>query len=128
MPTIPWILVVDDDPAMCRTLSRLLKGHGFHASLFQEGHQALAQLRRGVPYPDALVVDIHIPDLSGLKIMRALTGEGVRIPTLAISGLFESLSAEQMSRLGCNDFLEKPFKSEQFMERIRLLLIEDTRR
>jgi len=121
MATIPWILVVDDDPAMCKTLRRLLKGCGFQATSFQEGLQALAQLRKGVPYPDALVVDIHIPDLSGLKIMRALTGQGIHIPTLA-------LGADQLNRLGCHDFLEKPFKSEQFMERIHELLLESSRR
>ena len=124
----PRVLVVDDDPVMCKTLRRLLNERGFEATSFHEGRRALMQLHRGVPYPNVLVMDLHIPDLSGLKIMRTLTGEGIRIPTLAISGLFESLSADQLARLGCHDFLEKPFKAEQFLERIGRLLLEDPRR
>lgn len=115
----PWILMIDDDRNLCRNVGQILVANGMRASFLDDGSHALSQFRRGAERPDVLVVDVHLPVVTGLDLLRALRAEGISIPTLLISGLRLAISPEQMDVIGCDAFLEKPFGAEQLLRRIR---------
>lgn len=114
--------MIDDDRGLCRNIGQILVANGMRASFLDDGARALAQFRMGARRPDALVVDVHLPVVTGLDLLRGLREDGIAIPTLLISGLRLALSREQMDGIGCSAFLEKPFGAELFLRRIRELV------
>lgn len=115
------ILIVDDESAICRVLSCLLKREGFEVSTAVDGLEALAILTNqdgsGAPV-DLLLTDFNLPYLTGLEIVDALTYEGIAVPVLMMSGNHdESLEYEAYAR-GCLAFLKKPFEPQALLEAV----------
>src|SRR5690348_722945 len=79
----PWIAIVDDDPAVLKGLTRLLRTRGLHAKTYGSAQEFLAALPNGVP--ECLVVDLQMPEMSGLELLQYLTKNDVRIPTIVIT-------------------------------------------
>ena len=79
----PWIAVVDDDPAVLKALSRLLRSHSFRAQSFGSGREFLAALPDGLPI--CLIVDLQMPEMDGLELQQHLVSNGIEIPTILIS-------------------------------------------
>src|SRR5438876_10446816 len=79
----PWIAIVDDDPAVLKALSRLLRTHSFHARTFVSGQELLAALPTGLP--ECLIVDLQMPEMNGLELQQHLVSNGIRIPTILIT-------------------------------------------
>src|SRR5436189_4262586 len=80
------VLVVEDDPAVRELLRISLESVGYHVALAEHGLDALMQIDRAQPKPNLLLVDIMIPELDGLSLVRALKGrpETARIPVVFI--------------------------------------------
>jgi Response regulator len=78
--TCPWIAVVDDDPAVLKALSRLLRSRAFRVQTFESGQDFLAALPHGLP--ECLIVDLQMPGMSGLDLQQHLARNGIPIPTL----------------------------------------------
>lgn len=74
---------MDDDPAVLRALSRLLRSHAFHARTYGSGQEFLAALPADVP--DCLIVDFQMPEMNGLELQQHLVSNGVKIPTILIT-------------------------------------------
>ena len=114
------ILVVDDDRGLRDVLRRSLMLGGYNVELAQSGGDALAQLTSKTP--DAVILDIGLPDIDGLEVCRLLRREGNRIPVLmltardAVSDRIEGLDA------GADDYLVKPFDVDELKARVRALL------
>lgn len=114
------LLVVDDDRALRDTLSRALRLSGYDVRLAENGSDALAEVASGVP--DAVILDIGLPDIDGLDVCRMLRRDGNRVPILmltardAVSDRIDGLDA------GADDYLGKPFAVEELLARIRALL------
>ena len=81
--TSPWIAIVDDDPAVLRALSRLLRSHAFRAQTYGSGQEFLAALPDGLP--DCLIVDLQMPEMNGLELQQHLVSNGIAIPTILIT-------------------------------------------
>lgn len=79
----PWIAIVDDDPAVLRALSRLLRSHAFRARTYGSGREFLAALQADVPY--CLIVDLQMPEMNGLELQQHLLSNGIKIPTILIT-------------------------------------------
>src|SRR5436309_13731405 len=79
----PWIAIVDDDPAVLKALSRLLRSRAFRAQTYGSGEEFLAALPAGLPV--CLIVDLQMPEMNGLELQRHLIGNGIRIPTILIT-------------------------------------------
>ena len=77
------IAVVDDDPAVLKALSRLLRSRAFHVYTYGSGQAFLASLPNGLP--DCLVVDFKMPAMSGLELHERLVRDRFRIPTIMIT-------------------------------------------
>src|SRR5579862_9922328 len=114
------LLVVDDDRALREVLRRALQLAGYEIELADSGATALAQI--AATPPDAVVLDIGLPDLDGLDVCRLLRAEGNRVPVLmltardAVADRIEGLDA------GADDYLVKPFDVDELKARLRALL------
>jgi DNA-binding response OmpR family regulator len=114
------ILVVDDDRAVRDALRRALTLGGYEVQVAEGGEAGLAQVAAG--QPDAMVLDVMMPDLSGIEVCRHLRRAGDRLPILmltardAISDRVEGLDA------GADDYLVKPFERQELLARLRALL------
>jgi two-component system response regulator MprA len=115
-----YVAIVDDDPAIRSALGRALRMEGYEVELFEDGASALraVQLRA----PDAIILDLQLPDLDGLEVCRKIRGAGDATPILmltarnAIDDRVEGLDA------GADDYLIKPFDLSELLARLRALL------
>ena len=114
------LLVVDDDRGLRDVLRRALSLSGYEVRLAESGAEALGEVATGVP--DAMVLDIGLPDIDGLEVCRTLRREGNRLPVLmltardAVSDRIDGLDA------GADDYLVKPFDIDELKARLRALL------
>ena len=112
--------MVDDDRAVRDALRRALTLGGYEVHVAEGGETGLAQV--SASQPDAMVLDVMMPDLSGIEVCRHLRRDGNRIPILmltardAISDRVEGLDA------GADDYLVKPFDLDELKARVRALL------
>jgi two-component system response regulator MprA len=118
------ILVVDDDRSVRDALRRALTLGGYEVDSAEDGQQALTRLSSSSP--DAMVLDVGMPDVDGLEVCRRLRGAGDRTPILmltardAVSDRIDGLDA------GADDYLVKPFDVGELKARIRALLRRST--
>jgi two-component system response regulator MprA len=114
------VLIVDDDRSLREALRRTLTLGGFETVSAGSGEEALAQVADASP--DALVLDVGLPDLDGLEVCRRLREAGNRVPVLmltardAIEDRIDGLDA------GADDYLVKPFDVGELKARLRALL------
>jgi DNA-binding response OmpR family regulator len=113
----PTILVVDDNPSVTRALSALLRHAGYTASVFNAGLAALEYARK---YPPAAaVVDIHLPDVSGLILARELRQcLGDATPIIVVSGDTSMENLNSLKLAGATYFFSKPLRPAQLLERL----------
>ena len=114
------ILVVDDDAAIRRMLTRTLEREGYAVEAAADGGAALASVERLVP--DLLVLDVAMPGLDGLAVSRALRRRGLSVPILMLTA--RDAVEDRIAGLdsGADDYLVKPFAPGELLARIRALL------
>jgi two-component system response regulator MprA len=114
------LLVVDDDRALRDVLRRALTLGGYDVRLAESGAEALADIAGAVP--DAVVLDIGLPDIDGLEVCRLLRREGNRVPVLMLTA--RDAVADRIDGLdaGADDYLVKPFDIDELKARLRALL------
>jgi two-component system response regulator MprA len=114
------ILIVDDDRALRDALRRALVLGGYETVPVENGESALAELARSAP--DAVVLDIGLPDIDGLEVCRRLRGSGNRVPVLMLTA--RDAVADRIDGLdaGADDYLVKPFDVGELRARLRALL------
>jgi two-component system KDP operon response regulator KdpE len=113
------ILVVDDEPALRRTLQANLSARGYDVTAVETGEAALQQA--GVQLPDLVILDLMLPGLSGLDVCRALRAASA-VPILVLSARGEEQTKVQALDLGADDYLTKPFGMDELLARVRALL------
>lgn len=119
------VFLVDDDPAVLRALTRLLRAAGFEACAypsaltFLEEHDAAA--------PGCAVVDLAMPGLTGLELQRVLAASGCERPIVFITARGDIPASVQAMKAGAVDFLTKPFDDEELLSAIRTALEKDRR-
>jgi FixJ family two-component response regulator len=109
----PSIAVVDDDPAVLKGLSRLLRSHAFHARTYGSGQEFLAALPAGLP--DCLIVDLQMPGMNGLELQQHLVSNGINIPTILISAYGDVGLRDQAGLVAS---LRKPLQQQALFEAI----------
>jgi two-component system KDP operon response regulator KdpE len=117
MPT--RILIVDDEPSILATMAPLLRGRGYDVSTATSGHAALEAVDRQPP--QLVILDLGLPDLDGIEVARRLR-EGRAIPILVLSA--RGAEHDKVSALdaGADDYVTKPFSSEELLARVRAAL------
>src|SRR6201994_3421926 len=110
------IFVVDDDPAVRDTLSMVLSAGGYEVICFADGAALLSVARSRTP--SAILLDVHIPGKSGLDVLKELHGEDYPAPIFIISGQGDIAMAVSAIKSGALDFIEKPFRGNELVERL----------
>jgi FixJ family two-component response regulator len=119
------VFVVDDDPRMCEALGELFMSLGLHARAFGTAADYLA-----FPKPDlpaCLILDLELPDMSGLDLQKRIAGEH-HPPIIFITGHGDIPSSVCALKRGAVDFLTKPFDQRALIEAICAALAQDRRR
>jgi two-component system KDP operon response regulator KdpE len=114
------ILVVDDEAAIRRALVANLSGHGFDVATAASGGEALVQVERA--RPDLVLLDLGLPDRSGLEVVATLRQRGFEAPIVILSVHDEEEQKVQALDAGADDYLTKPFGMNELLARIRAAL------
>lgn len=114
------ILVVDDEAPIRKLLRVGLGTEGYSMSEASSGRfaiQALAQAK-----PDLIVLDLGLPDISGLDLLRRWRGEGIGLPIIILSSRTDEAGIVEALELGADDYVTKPFGMNELVARIRVAL------
>ncbi len=111
------VLVVDDEAAIRDSLHMILEYEGYRVEEAASGSQALTRV--GERAPDAIVLDIKMPEMDGLELLKALRERGYEMPVLMISGHADVATAVEATRRGAFDFFEKPLQRERVLLSLR---------
>jgi two-component system response regulator MprA len=117
------ILVVDDERAVRESVRRALELEGYVVELAADGQEALDLLASSEGgEPDALVLDVLMPQLDGLEVCRRLRRAGSRLPVLMLTARAEVENRVEGLDAGADDYVAKPFALEELLARLRALL------
>jgi two-component system response regulator FixJ len=119
----PTIYVVDDDDGMRRALDTLLSTVGYRTAVFSRPSEFLAQFK-----PEAhscVVLDIRMPEMSGLEVQQQLNRRGSLLPVIFITGHGDVPMAVQAMKEGAFEFIQKPFRDQDLLDRINHALKQD---
>lgn len=115
---LPCILIVEDNPSIARALAELLRKQEYDAIVSLRGLDALEKARRG--RFEAAVIDLHLPDMSGLILSQKLREQlGPDAPIIILSGDTSMETLNSLSFVGATYFFSKPVNSERLIERLR---------
>lgn len=113
------VLIVDDDPRICRTISRYLEVEGYSVKYCGNSTVATELLRTFLP--DLVLLDLNLPDGNGLDIARTIRSFS-NIGIIVISGTIEQVDKILSLELGADDFLSKPLNLREVLARIRTVM------
>jgi two-component system response regulator MprA len=117
------ILVVDDERAVRESLRRALELEGYEIELAADGQEALQRLEgNGESQPDAVLLDVLMPNMDGLEVCRRLRRSGNRVPVLMLTARDEVENRVAGLDAGADDYVTKPFALEELVARVRALL------
>jgi FixJ family two-component response regulator len=102
----PWIAIVDDDPSVLKALTRLLRARAYEAKTYGSAREFLAALPEGAP--ECLVVDLQMPEMSGVELLQYLARNDIQIPTIIITAHGDAEGRERCELAGAVAFLAKP--------------------
>lgn len=114
------VLVVDDEPVLAEMVSMALRYEGWNISTAGDGESAIAAARN--QRPDVVVLDVMLPDMSGLDVLHKLRGEIPQLPVLLLTA--KDAVEDRIAGLtaGGDDYVTKPFSIEEVVLRLRALL------
>jgi DNA-binding response OmpR family regulator len=113
------ILVVDDEPTLRETLAENLEIEGFRVVTAADGREALEQFRQA--RPDLVVLDLMLPELSGIEVCRLIRRES-DVPILMLTARDSELDKVVGLELGADDYVTKPFGLRELLARVRALI------
>ena len=114
------VLVVDDDHSLRRMLERSLLAEGFEVQAVADGGAALAAIERSAP--DLVVLDVALPGMDGLAVCRRLRDKGFAQPVLMLTARDGVADRVAGLEVGADDYLIKPFATEELVARLRALM------
>lgn len=121
--TEPVVYVVDDDDGMRRALDTLLSTVGYKTAVFSRPSEFLATFKTDAA--GCLVLDIRMPDMSGLELQQHLNRMGSMLPVIFITGHGDIPMAVQAMKEGAFEFIQKPFRDQDLLDRINHALKQD---
>lgn len=114
------IVVVDDEPALLRSVARSLRFEGYTVTTADDGPEALDAIASS--RPDAVVLDLMLPTLGGVEVCRRLRAAGETVPVLMLTARDAITDRVAGLDAGADDYLVKPFAYEELLARLRALL------
>jgi two-component system phosphate regulon response regulator OmpR len=120
MTPIQRILVVDDDPEIRKLLARYIESQGFRVSLAASCRELRDKLATN--HVDLIVLDVMLPDGSGLEVCRDLRAQRSSVPIILLTALKEDVDRIIGLEIGADDYLGKPFNPRELIARVRAVL------
>jgi FixJ family two-component response regulator len=114
------VFVVDDDPAVLRSLGRLLRSAGFESLTFSSPEEFLRLVGPGAA--GCLILDLAMPGLDGFEIQRELSARGSELPVVFVTGHGDIPKTVEAMKKGASDFLTKPVDDEVLLRAVRRAL------
>lgn len=119
--TRPTVLIVDDHQTVTKALSAVIQRSGFQTITFNNGRAAIDHVKTNPV--DAVILDIHMPDISGLVVSQILRTElGPNVPIIILSGDVSMETINSLPHVGATYFLSKPIKADQIITHLQRLL------
>ncbi len=113
----PTVVVVDDDVSVRESLELLIESEGWQPALFQSAHEFLARLPTVTP--SCLILDVNLPDLSGLDIQQHISNEQFSTPIIFITGYGDIPTSVRAMKAGAAEFLTKPLDDGILLQAVR---------
>jgi len=122
MPRVPalYVAIVDDDASVRKALARLLRAFAINPQTFGSAREFLDSLPSGVP--ECLVLDLHMPDMTGLELQSELLARNDRIPIIFMSAHGDDSARAQGLNAGAVAFLGKPWETQELLDAVQLAL------
>ena len=120
----PVVMVVDDDSGVRNAMRILLKSVGLEATLYGSAQEFLAAYQPA--QPGCLVLDIRMPGMSGLELQQQLNLRGAVVPVIFMTGHGDIPMAVEAMQHGAFDFLQKPFRDQDLLDRIQRAIVRDS--
>lgn len=111
------IFILDDDAAVRDSLSMLIESAGYKTETFASCREFLA--RSPLPSRACLLLDVHMPEMTGLQLQDEMSRRGLKLPVIVMTGQADVPVAVRAMKAGALDFIEKPFSDEVMLESIR---------
>jgi FixJ family two-component response regulator len=111
------VFVIDDDASMREAISRLLHAIGLTVRTFGSAREFLGT--RLPDIPACVVLDVRLPDLSGLDLQREMVERGIHVPVIFITGHGDIQMSVQAMKAGAVEFLTKPFRDQELIDAVR---------
>jgi len=115
-----YVAIVDDDAAIRSSLGRALRMENYEVELFEDGSSALKAIQ--LRAPDAIVLDLQLPDIDGLEVCRRIRRSGDTTPILMLTARNAVNDRVEGLDVGADDYLVKPFDLAELLARLRALL------
>jgi FixJ family two-component response regulator len=122
----PVVMVVDDDSGVRNAMRALLKSVGLNALLFPSAQEFLTAY--DPQQPGCLLLDIRMPGMSGMDLQQELNLRGAVVPVIFMSGHADIPMAVEAMQHGAFDFLQKPFRDQDLLDRIQRAIAKDEER
>ena len=116
MPERLSVFVVDDDASIRTSITRLLREHGFRATVFGSGRALFDH--NDFSKAICIIIDVNLNDQSGIELRRRLANEGVKSPVIYITGNDSPAKRLAAIESGCIAYLNKPFTAQSFIEAV----------
>ena len=120
-PTRQTIFIIDDDASVRRALRRLIRSVGLNVVTFATAEEFLQAPHQ--PAPDCLILDVHLPGLSGFELQERLTAEGSAVPIVFITAYADDQVRELARQGSAIAFLEKPFEEQALLDALARALV-----
>jgi len=118
--TQPMVFVVDDDASMRGAVSNLIRSVGFQVEAFTSAQEFLASTRPDTPC--CLILDVRLPQVSGLDIQAELTKAEIHIPIIFVTGHGDVPMSVKAMKAGAVEFLTKPFRDQDLLDAVKVAL------
>lgn len=122
-PDRPLVRVVDDDESVRRAVGELLRSVGFSVAAYRSAHDFLAEDKPETP--GCLVLDVHLPGLTGLDLQKKLVGTDRALPIIFVTGMGDIPMSVSAMKGGAFEFLTKPFDTVSLLEAVRSAVEKD---
>lgn len=122
-PSQCQILIVDDEPELCKVLKKVLEKEGYRVLTATKGQKALSLLKKEKIH--LLLLDLKMPDIGGLELLKRIRGKGKiknPVPAVILTAYGSLSSAREAMELGAVDYLTKPFDLDEVKSIVREVL------
>ena len=127
MTFAPLVHVVDDDLEMRQSLHMLLRSVAIDGKTYASADEFLARYQDLPDRPSVLLLDVRMPGMSGMTLLKRLCSEHASLPVIMITGHGDIDMAVRAMKLGARDFITKPFTAQSLLDRIQEVLSQATR-